>query len=127
MSEKYFIDESSNGNIKISSEVINRIAQEAAYCVDGVINPNGAKKDGMMDLFNVKKMARSANVTANELEGSVDLYINVEYGKNMVDIAKEVQVKVKESVETMTDMEIVNVNVHINGVSVKKEDAETLY
>ena len=48
--------------------------------------------------------------------------IIVEYGVRIPDVAFEIQNRVKKSVETMTGLKVVEVNVHVQGVNT---DAKT--
>lgn len=60
-------------------------------------------------------------ITGDELSSVVDISIVVEYGKNIVEVAENVQDAVKESLENMTDIAIEAVNVHISGVRAEHE------
>ena len=40
----------------------------------------------------------------------------------IVDICKEVQRVVKQAIENMTDLSVVEVNVHVSGIAVEKEE-----
>ena len=51
------------------------------------------------------------------LETKIDVNIIVEYGARIPDVAFEIQNKVKKAVENMTGLKVVEVNVHIQGVS----------
>ena len=52
---------------------------------------------------------------------TVDIFSIVEYGVFIADVAKEVQNKVKQAVETMTGLNCPTVNVHIQGIVFPKE------
>lgn len=45
------------------------------------------------------------------------VYVNVEYGSCIPEIALEIQEKVKEAIENMTGYEVKFVDVHIQGVA----------
>ena len=46
----------------------------------------------------------------------IDVNIIVEYGARIPDVAFEIQTRVKKSVETMTGLKVLEVNVHVQGV-----------
>ncbi|MDD7362910.1 MAG: Asp23/Gls24 family envelope stress response protein [Peptoniphilus sp.] len=122
MVEKYFVDPSGNSNVKIANDVVTRIAQEAASRVDGVYNSHTTKRE-ISDLLTGRSSSKTT-VTGDEQRSVVDISIVVEYGKNIVEIAENVQDAVKESLENMTDIPIEAVNVHINGI--RAEESETV-
>ena len=62
-------------------------------------------------------------MTADETTSVVDISIVVEYGRNIVEVAEEVQDAVKESLGNMTDLDISAVNVHINGVRAQEQQS----
>ena len=76
-------------------------------------------KNSVSDILKVKNTSKGVKVSVGEKEAIIDMYINVEFGSNIVEIAKKVQEEVKEKVETMTDLEVVEVNVHISGIHIK--------
>ncbi|MDY3119240.1 MAG: Asp23/Gls24 family envelope stress response protein [Peptoniphilus sp.] len=121
MVEKYFVDPAGNSNVKIADDVITRIAQEAATRVDGVYNSYTTKRD--IGDFLPGRSASKTKVTADDEKSVVDISIVVEYGRNIVEVAEEVQDAVKESLENMTDLDITAVNVHVNGVRAQEQQS----
>ena len=73
------------------------------------------------EVFGKKNFAKGVKVQVGEKEASIDLFVTVEYGCRIPDIAWEIQNKVKSAVETMTGLSVVDVNVHVQGVNVPKE------
>ncbi|MDQ0507747.1 Protein of uncharacterised function (DUF322) [Aedoeadaptatus ivorii] len=120
MVEKYFVDPAGSTNVKIAEDVITRIAQEAATRVDGVYNSFTSTRENIGDLLSGRTVGKT-KVFADEEKSAVDISIVVEYGKNVVEIAEEVQDAVKESLENMTDLDITAVNVHVHGVRIRQE------
>ena len=59
-----------------------------------------------------------------EKETKIDVNIIVEYGVRIPDVAFEIQNKVKKAVESMTGLKVVEVNVHIQGVSTENMGVE---
>lgn len=121
MVEKYFVDPTGNSNVKIADDVVTRIAQEAAIRVDGVYNSYTTKREMVGDLLTGRNPSKT-KITGDELSSVVDISIVVEYGKNIVEVAENVQDVVKESLENMTDIAIDAVNVHISGVRAEHEN-----
>lgn len=121
MVEKYFVDPAGNTNVKIADDVITRIAQEAATRVEGVYNSYTTKRD--IGDFLPGRGPSKTKVTADEEKSVVDISIVVEYGRNIVEVAEEVQDAVKISLENMTDLDITAVNVHVNGVRAQEKES----
>jgi uncharacterized alkaline shock family protein YloU len=68
-----------------------------------------------------KNVAKGVKVQVGEKETAIDLFIIVEYGCRIPDIAWEIQNKVKVAVENMTGLKVVEVNIHVQGVNLPKE------
>ena len=79
---------------------------------------------GITDVFG-KKMSKGIKVDATEKNIKIDANIIVEYGVRIPDIAFEIQNRVKKAVESMTGLNVVEVNVHVQGVNLQ-EDTTTI-
>ena len=69
----------------------------------------------------MKNLSRGVKVTVLEGVVTVDLNLNIEYGKNILETSKKVQEKVKSSIENMTGLEVADVNIHIASVDMENE------
>ena len=108
----------SNTNIKISDDVVSVIAGVAVSEVPGVAQMSGGFAGGISEVLSGKKnLAKGIKVETGEKETKIDVNIIVEYGVRIPDVAFEIQNKVKNAVENMTGLKVVEVNVHIQGVS----------
>lgn len=108
----------SNANIKISDDVIAVIAGVAASEVQGVAEMSGGFAGGISEVLSGKKnLSKGIKVESGEKETKIDVNIIVEYGIRIPDVAFEIQNRVKKAVESMTGLKVVEVNVHIQGVS----------
>ncbi len=56
-----------------------------------------------------------------EKEVLIDLYIIVEYGVRIPEMAWNIQEKVKKTVENMTGLTVTEVNIHVQGINLAKE------
>jgi len=109
------------GSIKITEEVVAIIAGIAATEVPGVAGMSGGIAGGIAEMLGRKNLSKGVKVEVGEKEAAIDLYIVVEYGCRIPDVAWEIQEKVKKSVETMTGLNVVEVNIHVQGVNIEKE------
>ena len=110
--------ENEDVSIRISDEVIASIASVAAAQVEGVSDMSGNLVNDIGDVFLGKKSGRKGvKVSSGQEEVELDLYINVKYGARIPEVANKVQENVKKSVESMTDLRVSRVNIHIQGIS----------
>ena len=112
-------DTEPSSSITYANEVIAIIAGLAASEVEGVagmVNVNSGIKGKN------KNVTRGVKVEVGTEEVSVDLYLNVEYGTPIQRAAMDAQEGVKKSIESMTGLHVVRVDVHVLGVSFEKEN-----
>ena len=116
--------DSSLGAIRIADEVVSIIAGLAATEVDGIAGMSGGIAGGIAEMLGRKNFAKGVKVEVGEKEAAVDLFIIVKYGVRIPDIALAVQENVKQAIETMTGLSVVEVNVHVQGVGFPEENAK---
>ena len=113
----------STGTITYANEVIAIIAGVAANEVDGVAAM--CSSTSITDVFgrskNVNKITKGVKVELGTEEAAVDVYFIVEYGTPIQTCAAAVQENVRKSIESMTGLHVVRVDVHVQGVSFEKE------
>ncbi len=115
------VSEETNSTITYSSDVIATIAGMAVNDVEGVAgmtNVTGAKSGGKN-----KAITRGIKVEIGPEEVSCDLFLLIEYGRPIVKVATEVQENVRRSLETMTGLHVVRVDVHVQGISFERENS----
>ena len=122
--ENYDRERGDSGSIRIANEVVGIIAGIAASEVKGVAGMSGGVVDGIAELLKKKNMSKGVKVEVGEKEAAVDLYVIIEYGAKVPDVAYAVQENVKKAIESMTGLRVVEVNVHIQGVDFKPEETE---
>ncbi len=110
--------------IKIAEEVVAKIAGIAASEVKGVYGMNGGFVEGISEMLGKKSFSKGVKVQVGEKDATIDLFIIVEYGCRIPDIAWEIQNRVKTSVENMTGLKVLEVNIHVQGVNLPKEIKE---
>ena len=114
-----------NTNIKIADDVIAVIAGVAVSEVPGVADMSGGFAGGISEVLSGKKnLSKGIKVESGEKETKIDVNIIVEYGTRIPDVAFEIQNRVKKAVENMTGLKVVEVNVHVQGVSTVNETAK---
>ena len=114
--------EEDTGKVNISDDVVATIAGIAATEIEGVAGMAGNALDAISQKLGAKKSPQKGVKVAVGPDGAViDLYIVVEFGIRIPELAWEVQENVKNSVESMTGIDVLKVNVRIDGVSFEKE------
>ncbi len=115
-SEEIKVDDANT--IRIADDVVAVIAGVAVSEVPGVAGMSGGFAGGISEVLSGKKnMAKGIKVEVGEKEAKIDVNIIVEYGTRIPDVAFEIQNRVKKAVETMTGLKVLEVNVHVQGVS----------
>lgn len=113
-----------NGVINISNDVISAIASTAAMEVEGVIGMNTNLAGGISELLGKKNHGKGVKTEVDGNEVSLDIHLNLAYGAKLNKIGEEVQIKVKEAIENMTDLFVKNIDVHIEGVVRTKSEED---
>ncbi len=100
---------------EISNEMVCSIASLAAQGVDGVAKMFMRMSDEILDVLYPSAVSKGVKVVCREEGYTIDVYIITDLGINIAQIARSVQIKVKESVEIMTATQVAHVNVHVEG------------
>jgi len=108
------------GAIRIADEVVATVAGLAAAEVEGVASMSGGWGTDLVEKLGKKSFGKGIKVEVIEEQTKIDIFIVVEFGYQIPDVAETVQKEVKMAVETMTGLTVSMVNVHIVGVSMKK-------
>lgn len=115
-----------NEGIQISNDVVAVIAGVAVSEVSGVAGMAGGFAGGISEVFSGKKnLAKGIKVEVSETQAKIDVNIIVEYGSRIPDVAFEIQNRVKKAVESMTGLNVEEVNVHVQGVNTDRAKEET--
>ncbi|HSL93644.1 MAG TPA: Asp23/Gls24 family envelope stress response protein [Bacillota bacterium] len=105
------------GTLHIADDVVGVIAGLAASEVRGVSSATGGSLVNRLG-GGKKSLSKGVKVTVGEQEASIDMHIVVEYGMVIPEVAHQVQEKVKRAVESMTGLEVVEVNVFVQNVGI---------
>lgn len=122
MAENTVEEKDKYGTVKIANDVVSVIAGLAATEVDGVYAMSGGITRDITEMLGMKNLSKGVKVEVGEKEAAIDLFIIVEYGTKISEVAKNVQENVKNKVETMTGLNVVEINVNVQGVNIPKEE-----
>jgi uncharacterized alkaline shock family protein YloU len=112
------------GIIRISDDVVATIAGLAALETPGVAAMSGGISEGLAKRLSGKNVQKGVSVEVGQLEAAIDLRIIVQYGIPIQEVCRELQLNVRETVENMTGLHVVEVNVKVEGVAFKEEENE---
>lgn len=110
------------GTIKIANEVVAIISGLAATEVEGVAGMSGGIAGGIADMLGRKNLSKGVKVEVGDSETSVDIFVIVDYGSSIPDVAWNIQDNVRKAIESMTGLNAVEINVHVQGVDFESEE-----
>ena len=113
------------GEIQIAPEVIEVIAGLATIEVEGIAGMSGGFAGGIAELLGRKNLSKGVKVEVGQREAAVDVSVIVEYGSRLPEVASAVQRDVKRSIEMMTGLSVIEVNVHVHDVQFKAKTTES--
>ena len=112
------------GVVKIADEVVSIIAGLAATEIEGVSSMSGGIAGGIAEVLGRRNLSKGIKVEVGTEDAKIDIYVVVEYGVRIPDVAWDIQESVKNAVETMTGLKVNYVNVHVQGVHFPKDEEE---
>ena len=122
--KEYWETGDEQGNIKISEDVIASIASISATDTEGVSGLCGGLKGDLASILGKKTTGKGVKVALGEKdEVEIDLALTIRFGVGVADTARAVQENVKNSIEAMTGLHVVAVNVCVGGVSFEEPAA----
>lgn len=114
-------DDEKIGTVLISDHVMCTIAGLAAMEVDGIASMRGDIEASQITKSGIKALAKCVRIVPGEDGLTVQMVLNIRYGYSLPEITKKVQKKVKDTIENMTGLHVIGVNINISDVKVEKE------
>jgi uncharacterized alkaline shock family protein YloU len=107
------------GKIDISPQAITAIASEAVLECYGVVGVASKSAIGeLAGLLQRDRSRRGVEVSVAEGRITVDIYVIVEYGTRISEVAYGVMNRVKFSLEQALGVPVAEVNVHVQGLRI---------
>lgn len=108
------------GSLKVSNEVIAKIAELAAAEISGVATEDGKlsvpqSRIGLPPILN-----NPVKISVSKEAAVIDVSIVTEQGCKAVNVASAVQESIKSAVQNMTGITVAKVNVNIIGIKLNK-------
>lgn len=114
-------DENTTSTVSYANDVLAVIAGVAANEVDGIAGMCGGINFGKN-----KNITKGVKIEMGSEEIAIDIYLIVQYGTPIQKAAFNVQENVRKTVEAMTGLHVVRVDVHVQGVSFEKEEKNSV-
>jgi len=110
------------GEVNIVPEVIATIISRTVINIPGVAGLATHAKGGIGTLLGTKELEKGIKVDLKEnKEVSTTISVILEYGSIIIQVAREIQKKVKEELENKTGLKVTGVDVNIQGVHVEEK------
>jgi uncharacterized alkaline shock family protein YloU len=77
---------------------------------------NGGWSGEIISRMGIRDLGKGVSISIEEGHVSVDLSLNVKYGYSIPEVSKNVQDKVAQAIESMTGLNVLDVNIKISGV-----------
>ncbi|MGF6375556.1 putative alkaline shock family protein YloU [Clostridiales Family XIII bacterium PM5-7] len=111
------------GMIKISDDVITVCAANAVLKIDGVSKLGGGLTDSLSkNILGKDPVNKGVKLSRTDEGLFLDVYIIVKYQVKIPQLAWEIQSFVKKELEEITDLNVMEVNIHVQGVDLPGED-----
>jgi uncharacterized alkaline shock family protein YloU len=109
------------GIITVSKEVVAIIAALETIKTKGVVGITSGYRSNSTNTLPRKDLAKGVEVWMKTGEAAITIPIITDYEVGIFKVAEEVQCKVKDAVCSMTGLEVLKVNVNVQGVKFKEE------
>jgi uncharacterized alkaline shock family protein YloU len=116
------------GKVTVDESVVQKIAGIACREISGVhamgvaaSRAFGAVRERIPGSSG-PSVAQGVGVEVGESEAAIDLDIVVEYGVSIADLGRSIQRNVKQAVERMTGLDVVEVNINVDDLYLPGED-----
>lgn len=104
------------GEIKIAPEVVSIIAGISVEEVQGVHLISSGLSESVTSFLTRNTKGQGVKLGLSDGKLRVDVYVYLDYGTSVPEIAKKVQSKVNQQLLFMTELEVTEVNIHVEGI-----------
>lgn len=109
------------GKIEVAPQVLEIIVGIAASQTEGVARMRGSLANSVTELFGRKEQhGKGVKLVFDGDELAVDVYVYLDYGVAVPKVALAIQDSVKQQLLFMTDLDLREVNVHVEGIIPEK-------
>ena len=119
------------GKISVAQNVVSKIAGMACKEISGVaaMGTGGSRAFGAIKEripgSSGPSVSQGVGVEVGETQAAIDLDIVIDYGVSVADLGRSIQRNVKQAVERMTGLDVVEVNVNVDDVKLPDTGDDT--
>ncbi|MCR5213646.1 MAG: Asp23/Gls24 family envelope stress response protein [Eubacterium sp.] len=103
-------------SIHVSDDVVSSIAGLAVTEVDGVAKLTGDITRDLIAKLGKNNLSNGIKIEKEEDLLTVNVSVEIKFGYNIMEVSKEIQEKVRQTLLTMTGLECKTVNVRVSGI-----------
>lgn len=118
-------EDTSLGTVEIAPEVIEIITGIAASEINGLSSMRGNFASGVVERFGKKSHGKGVKVDLTETGIMIDLYVVLDFGISIPQFAQELQTNIRQTIKSMTALEIAEINVHVVGIQMDSTDEKS--
>ncbi|MBE7029260.1 MAG: Asp23/Gls24 family envelope stress response protein [Ruminococcaceae bacterium] len=109
------------GDITVSENVIASIAKNALSEIEEVHSVVGESSDSksFLDMISDKATGKDKGIKVEFKENNelnIEVFVVLKYGTNLISVSKVIQEKIKDAVESIAGMHVLDIDVFIEGV-----------
>ncbi len=118
-------NETAQGILKISDEVIAMHAVDAALKTPGISGLYGGLTGNITkNILGKESLSKGVKLSRNEEGIGVDIFVIVKYDAKIPTVAWELQRNVKKNLEDKIGEKVKEVNIHVQGVAFPNEEEQ---
>ncbi|QNQ82076.1 Asp23/Gls24 family envelope stress response protein [Lactobacillus sp. PV037] len=108
---------------RVDVSVLEVILGIAARKVDGVSEMRGSLKAGINRLFGRTNRGKGVSIHVDDGKLTADIYVYLNYGVNVPQVAMNLQKKLTLQLEQMTSLKLDDINIHVVGLISEDENS----
>ena len=109
------------GLIEVSPSAVASIASKATLQCYGVVGMAAATlRDGLAELLSGERRRRGIEVTLNDRRIVIDIYVILEFGVRISDVAQNIMESVGFTVQKALGISVCEVNVYVQGLRISQ-------
>ena len=103
-------------SIQIADDVVSSIVGLAVTEVDGVSKLTGDITREIIAMLGKNNLSNGVKIEKTDNGLDIDVSVEVKFGYNIMEVSREIQEKVRQSLLTMTGLSCNTVNVRVSGI-----------